>query len=232
MSCLLVLDASSALCSVALGKGNEAWDITELQPRGHAQRLLPMVDEVLNKAAVSRHELSGIAYGRGPGSFTGIRIAASVMQGIALALDLPVAGISSLQAVAQDVFDQTDATQVLVVMDAHMKEVFWGVYERQGDLCCLTGAEHVGSPEACMASVSGFSGEVAGDGLKLDAFAHWPQQWAGVYPQAAVMLKLARQQWDEGNFSAPELHQPVYLRDSVAWKKLDEQPSLLKPNQD
>ena len=230
MSCLLVLDASSALCSVAAGDQAQHWEITELQPRGHAQRLLPMVDEVLTAAQLKRQDIQGLAYGRGPGSFTGIRIAASVMQGIALALNLPVAGISSLQAVAQQVFDQTNADRVMAVMDAHMGEVFWGEFERDGDLCCLTGAEHVGAPDVFLAELNGFSGPFAGDGLTLAALSHIDQSFNAVFPRADVMLRLAARVWNDGGFGTIEQHQPVYLRDSVAWKKLDEQPSLLKPN--
>ena len=228
MSFLLVLDASSSLCSVALGDETQRWHLTEDQPRRHAQRLLPMVDELLTSAGVARHDLSAIAYGRGPGSFTGIRIAASVMQGIAMALELPVAGISSLQAVAQYVFNHTSERQVMAVMDAHMGEVFWGLYERDGDLCRLSGQEHVGTPELFLQQISGYGGILAGDGLTLPFAADLAQTWNAVQPTADIMLQLAWPLWQAGQFGDMDNHQPVYLRDSVAWKKLDEQPSLLK----
>lgn len=228
MACLLVLDASSRLCSAALLTDNGQWHLSEEQPRRQAQRLLPMVDELLQQAGVTRPQLQGIAYGRGPGSFTGIRIAASVMQGIALALDLPVAGLSSLQAVAQAVFTRSGAQRVMVVMDAHMGEVFWGGFERDGALCRPCSAEQVGSPQHCLTELTAFDGELAGDGLTLADFSHLPQHWADVHPQAADLLTLAARAWDDGVFGSPDQHQPVYLRDSVAWKKLDEQPSLLR----
>ena len=208
MTCLLVLDASSTLCSVALLANNQNWHLTEEQPRRHAQRLLPMVDDIVRQA--------------------GIRIAASVMQGIALALDISVAGISSLQAVAQAVFNNSDAQQVMAIMDAHMGEVFWGCYERNGATCRLVGSEKVGAPEQCLQELSTFNGVLAGDGLALPALAHLDQHWAGVKPQADVMLPLAQQAWQQQQFAAPHDHQPVYLRESVAWKKLAEQPSLLR----
>ena len=228
MSVILTLDASSSLCSVALTDGQETWHITEHQPRRHAQRLLPMVDEIISRAGISRDALNAIAYGRGPGSFTGIRIAASVMQGMVMALDIPVAGISSLQSIAQSVFDQSDADRVLAIMDAHMGEVFWGIFQRDGKLCRAVTEEKVGPPDACLADIAQFNGVLAGDGLNLEAFAGCSQTWAEVYPDASVMLTLARSDWQQGRFAGPEQHQPVYLRDSVAWKKLDEQPSLLK----
>jgi len=229
MPFILVLDASSTLCSVALGDGQQQWHITENQPRRHAQRLLPMVDEVIIQSGLERSQIAGIAYGCGPGSFTGIRIAASVMQGLSMALDIPVVGISSLQAVAQAVFNQTGATEVMAVMDAHMGEVFWGNYQRNGELSSLEGKEKVGSPAEFLAGIHNHSGLIAGDGVFLEPLKDIiSQQWGGINPDAQVMLPLALAQWNSSSFSDPEQHQPVYLRDSVAWKKLDEQPSLLK----
>lgn len=228
MASLLVVDASSTLCSVALSHDAQQWQLIEEQPRKHAQRLLPMVDELLTQAQVSKQQLSGIAYGRGPGSFTGIRIAASVMQGIAFALSLPVAGISSLQAVALATLRRCDAQTVMAIMDAHMGEVFWGQFERDGDLCRLVGVEQVGSPQQCLQELSSFRGVLAGDGLALADFSHCDQRFAAVYPQADVMLSLAHEVWQQQGFGAVEEHPPVYLRDSVAWKKIDEQPSLLR----
>ena len=230
MTLILALDASSLLCSVALGDGDQQWNITELQPRRHAQRLLPMVDEVIAQAGMEIESISAIAYGRGPGSFTGIRIAAAVMQGLAMALDVPVAGISSLQAVAQSVFERSQAEKILVVMDAHMGEVFWGIYQRDGAVCRPVSEEKVGAPELCLQNIAVFDGELAGDGLALEPFKHLSQQWADRHPDACDILKLALVAKNKGLFAEPEQHQPVYLRDSVAWKKLDEQPSLLKRN--
>ncbi len=228
MTSLLVLDASSSLCSVALQVNGVHYHITEEQPRRHAQRLLPMVDELIQQAGISKTSLNGIAYGRGPGSFTGIRIAASVMQGIALALNIPVAGISSLQAVAQAALLQNDAMSVMAIMDAHMGEVFWGHYVRDGDSCRLEGVEKVGAPEICLAELQTFTGILAGDGLKLPALTHLDQSWSHIQPVAGIMLPLADLAWQRHEFAEPYKHQPVYLRESVAWKKLDEQPSLLR----
>lgn len=228
MACLLVLDASSTLCSVALCDEEQQWHISEEQPRRQAQRLLPMLDELLEEAQVSKQSLQGIAYGCGPGSFTGIRIAASVTQGVALALDLPVLGVSSLQAVAQAVFAQSEAQQVMAVMNAHMGEVFWATFVREGQLCVATSAEQVGAPEQCLADIENFNGELAGDGLALPSFVHLNQQWAQVQPQAQYILALAKAAWANALFTDPQEQQPVYLRESVAWKKLSEQPSLLK----
>jgi len=235
MANLLILDASSALCSVSLLTDQQDWHICEDQPRRHAQRLLPMVDEVLTQAGLDRHQLDGIAYGRGPGSFTGIRIAASVMQGIALALDLPLYGVSSLQAIAQEVAETQQhfqGQQIAAIMDAHMGEVFWGVYELQADgRTVLVGKEQVAAPEVCLQQLAGFDGIYAGDGLSLEivktALAG-KNVMADVQPKSQYMAGLVQAAWQVAEFGNEEQHAPVYLRDSVAWKKLDEQPSLLK----
>lgn len=228
MSCLLILDASSTLCSVALKIDGETLWLTEDQPRRHAQRLLPMVDELMADAGVTRAELDGVAFGCGPGSFTGIRIAVAVAQGIALALDLPVCGISSLRTIAQAALRESGATRALAVMDAHMGEVFWGVYRMQDGLAVPCGEERVASPEECLADIDAWDGIIAGDGLQLMPFAHCDQTYACIRPEARTMAALADDAWAQGLFGDADAHPPVYLRNSVAWKKLDEQPSLLK----
>lgn len=242
MANLLILDASSSLCSVSLITERQQYHLCEDQPRRHAQRLLPMVDEVLHQAGVSRNELDGIAYGRGPGSFTGIRIAASVMQGISLALDLPVCGVSSLQTLAEEVAaevsqrrDQslTAGDKIAAVMDAHMGEVFWGIFEwtENGFITC--GKEQVGAPDLCLQQLESFDGILVGDGLQLPAMnealvAGHDLSFADIQPKSEFMANIVLKAWADKLFGNEAQHAPVYLRDSVAWKKLDEQPSLLK----
>ena len=235
MANLLILDASSSLCSVSLLTGQQNWHLCEDQPRRHAQRLLPMVDEVLTQAGLNRQQLDGIAYGRGPGSFTGIRIAASVMQGIALALDLPVYGVSSLQAIAQQLVETGSyqpGQQIAVIMDAHMGEVFWGIYQLQDNgQTLLLNSEQVAVPEVCLEQLQQFDGIYAGDGLTLEPIqAALPQDKCNgaIQPATEFMTALVKQAWHDQQFADEEQYAPVYLRDSVAWKKLDEQPSLLK----
>lgn len=235
MTNILILDASSSLCSVSLLSSGQTHHLCEDQPRRHAQRLLPMVDEILKAAEINKSELNGIAYGRGPGSFTGIRIAASVMQGIALALNLPVYGVSSLQAIAQQLVQQqalNPGQEIAAIMDAHMGEVFWGIFRLQENgLVTLQGQEQVATPERCIEQLAEFNGVFAGDGLTLEALeGQFPDErsFVDVLPKTEYMTSLVADAWDKGQFGNEEQHAPVYLRDSVAWKKLDEQPSLLK----
>ncbi|MFY9179518.1 MAG: tRNA (adenosine(37)-N6)-threonylcarbamoyltransferase complex dimerization subunit type 1 TsaB [Venatoribacter sp.] len=227
MPTLLAVDASASLCSVALLHQGQWWHKAEEQPRRQAQRLLPMVSELLAEAGVAKSQLQGVAYGCGPGSFTGIRIAASVTHGIALGLELPVYGVSSLQALAQNVFSHSQAQQVFAIMNAHMGEVFWGQFQRQEQLCTAIAAEQVGEPSRCLEDIAQFSGELAGDGLLLSDFSLLNQTYAQTSPLALHVLELALPAWQNQQFTVAEQQLPVYLRDSVAWKKLDEQPSLL-----
>jgi len=242
MANLLILDASSSLCSVTLLKGDERFELTEQQPRRHAQRLLPMVDEVLRLGHIAKSELDGIAYARGPGSFTGIRIAVSVVQGIAMGLELPVYGFSTLQLLASQAgAADPRADRVISVMDAHMGELFWGAYQRsdnQPELWQPLGDERVGSPESCSTALLEQFGShpdcqwlVAGNGLKLldgiEALAG-RSQLPQLEPLSHFAEALVKQAWQDELFADLEAYPPVYLRDSVAWKKLDEQPSLLK----
>lgn len=228
MPCLLIIDASSSLCSVAINQAGETVWVTEDQPRRHAQRLLPMIDELLSDASVDRSQIDGIAFGRGPGSFTGIRIATAVAQGLSLGLDRPVVGISSLEAVALAAMHESGAESVLSVMDAHMGEVFWGRYTRDGNLCRALVDERVGKPEDCLEDIKAFDDVLAGDGLQLMPFVECSQDFSMVRPEARAMSAIAQHYWSQGLFGDPLEHSPVYLRQSVAWKKLAEQPSLLK----
>lgn len=228
MVTLLVVDASSTLCSVALSHQGQCWQLVEAQPRRQAQLLLPMVDRILHQAGIEKSALQGIAYGCGPGSFTGLRIAAAVAQGLALALALPIYGISSLQGLAQAVFASSDCLQVRAMLNAHMGEVFWGLFERDGEHCRAIGAEQVGAPQLCLTEMLNHPATPAGDALLLPEFQHIEQRFAQALPQALPMLSLAQQAWQQGLFGDIEQHLPVYLRNSVAWKKLDEQPSLLR----
>ena len=234
MATLIVLDASSSFCSVALVRGDQSFELTELQPRRHAQRLLPMVDELLAAQGVARRELQGVAFGRGPGSFTGIRIAISVAQGISLGLDIPVYGFSSLAAVAQQVMMTQAAPRVMVVMDAHMGEVFWGAFELRDGLAVAVSVEQVGSPERCAADLAQFDGVLAGNGLTVTGVVNDELRTRAVgiletvEPLAGFAVPLVSSAWAHGEFAGADQYAPVYLRDSVAWKKLDEQPSLLK----
>lgn len=135
---LLALDTSSVACSAALQLGETIVERHEERPREHTRILLPMVRELLAEGGISLGELDGIVLGNGPGSFIGMRIAAAVAQGLAFGAGLKVLPVSSLAAVAAEVFATGDAGEVLVAQDARMGEVYLGAFGR-GDGCAAGG---------------------------------------------------------------------------------------------
>jgi len=222
---ILALDTCTETCSVALTINGDVYARIEDAPREHSQRLLPMVDAVLAEAKVTLADIDLIAYGRGPGSFTGIRICTSMTQGLALGLDLPVIGISTLTAMAQMAIE-LGASQVLCCIDARMKQVYWGQYIAQDGMAVLVGKEHVTSPErveltldsqqAIAACGTGF--EVYPQLLSLTAM--MSVYGTVKYPDAKAMLRLAQQGYQLGQHTSVDELAPVYLRDTVTWKKL------------
>lgn len=127
---LLALDTSSVACSVALQTDDALLERHEEQAREHSRLLLPMIRSLLDETGIRLPELDAIVLGNGPGSFIGMRIAASVVQGIAYAAELRVVPISSLSAVAAEVFSRDAADEVVVTQDAHMNEVYLAAYRR------------------------------------------------------------------------------------------------------
>jgi tRNA threonylcarbamoyladenosine biosynthesis protein TsaB len=146
---ILALDTATEACSAALLIDGQLAAAREMEfERGHAEHILPMIDAVLAERGVALATVDAVAFGRGPGGFTGVRLAASVTQGLAFAADRPVVPVSDLAAVAQRALDaEPGIDRVVVCNDARMQEVYWGCYERdRQDLAALVGAEHVGPP--------------------------------------------------------------------------------------
>jgi tRNA threonylcarbamoyladenosine biosynthesis protein TsaB len=244
MSNILVFDASSAWCSVALNVNGVLYSIAEMQPRKHAQLIMPMIEDVCNRAAIKAIEIDGIAFGKGPGSFTGLRIATSVAQGLSLATGARLYGISSLKALAWQGMKQLSLEhtpnklpaneQVLAIMNAHMGEVFYGAYRNTEQGLVAVIDDSLAKPaQVDLAALEMSQWIGVGDGFQFTPeFPSNITDLKGVredtYPMAESMMDLALQAWEEDCFTAAELQQPVYLRDTVAWKKLAEQPSLLK----
>ena len=123
---ILAIDTSTEACSAALLLGDEVRERFAIAPRRHSELILRMIDELFRETGLTLSSLAGLAFGRGPGSFTGVRIASGVIQGLALGADLGVAPISTLAALAQGALRRTGSRQVLSVIDARMSEVYWG----------------------------------------------------------------------------------------------------------
>ncbi|QYJ80902.1 tRNA (adenosine(37)-N6)-threonylcarbamoyltransferase complex dimerization subunit type 1 TsaB [Shewanella aegiceratis] len=221
---LLALDTCTEFCSVALQYQGQVFAREADAPREHSQRLLPMVQEVLQEAGIELSKVDVIAYGRGPGSFTGIRICTSMTQGLALGQDLPVVGISTLAAMAQAAIEIKGATQVATAIDARMGEIYYGEYLSVDGLASLVGEERVCAPEE-LSSQLAFDTPLAACGTGFDAYpALLTEQMSLVeeakFPLARFMLPLAEAAVKAGQATDVDQLKPVYLRDTVTWKKL------------
>jgi tRNA threonylcarbamoyladenosine biosynthesis protein TsaB len=222
---LLALDTATESCSAALLVGERLLTREAELARGHAERILPMVDELLTEAGVSLRDLDAIAFGRGPGSFTGVRLAAGITQGLAFGAGLGVVAISDLRALAQRALDEdARVTRVLVCNDARMQEVYWGCFERGCDGLALgRGPERV-TPPGGVALPPAWSEEAAGIGrgfavypaLRALAGVAVPEGWGSLLPRAAELVRLAVPEVAAGRLLSPEAALPVYLRDDVA----------------
>lgn len=224
---ILALDTATENCSAALLIDKELHAREERIERGHAERILPMVDELLRSEGVKLAELTAIAFGRGPGAFTGVRLAASVAQGLAFGAQLPVVPVSDLRALAQRALELPGApTRVVVCADARMHEVYWGCFELgAGGLAVEVSPERVGPPATVELPLlwqggsppsgagSGFSAypELAG---RLDPLLSTVQP--GLLPRASEVARLACADAFSGRLLPPEQALPVYLRDDVA----------------
>ena len=127
---ILAIDTATEACSVALWNDGTVNAHFELCPREHTQRILPMVQDILTTSGTSLTDINALAYGRGPGSFTGVRIGIGIAQGLALGAELPMIGVSTLMTMAQGAWRKNGATRVLAAIDARMGEVYWAEYQR------------------------------------------------------------------------------------------------------
>jgi tRNA threonylcarbamoyladenosine biosynthesis protein TsaB len=219
---LLALDTSTECCSAALMLGPGQVQLRAvITERGHAELILPMIDALLAESGLRLADLDGLAFGRGPGGFTGLRVAAGVVQGLAIGTGLPVAPVSSLAAVAVQVpFVQGE--DVLVCNDARMGEIYWAAYRRvtANAAPIEVSAEAVSPPERVGLAVD--VRHVAGN-----AFQRHPQLLEralraglrfhdGLYPRADAVAKLGAIILAAGGGVSAEQALPTYVRDDVA----------------
>ncbi|NMH61335.1 tRNA (adenosine(37)-N6)-threonylcarbamoyltransferase complex dimerization subunit type 1 TsaB [Alteromonas ponticola] len=221
---ILAIDTATEACSVALSDDDKVIARFELCPQQHSQRLLPMVDEILKDAGISLKALDVLAFGRGPGSFTGVRIATGMVQGLAFGANLPVAGISTLAAMAQQCFRQTDTKTCACAIDARMGEVYFAIYQQRDNGMAELVSEQVCSPEKAAELLGDLSFTPVGTGWQ--AYPALQEKLAAttvvdiLYPAAEFMLELAENALANNSVMAADKVSPVYLRDKVTWKKL------------
>jgi len=215
---ILALDTSTEYCSVALWRDGVVDAREVLAGQRHSQLLLPMVDELLERHELTVRGLDGIAFGQGPGSFTGLRIACGVTQGLAFGAGLPVVGVSTLLAMAE----ATGTGRVVCCLDARMGEIYHAAYAK-GD----TGWEPVHAPILCAPGQAPLppAGSWTGCGSGFAAYeAVLKQRYAGrlsaimleIFPHARDIARIAAREFEAGRAVAAEQALPVYIRDKVA----------------
>lgn len=235
---LLALDCSTELCSVALyensgdaeaGTGAILAEESLLAARAHTQRLLPMVESVLAAGQCRLGDLDGIGFGRGPGSFTGLRIALGAVQGMAFGADLPVMPVSTLAVLAQTAVDNQipevgSETTVISALDARMDEIYWAVYGCDGRLVELRGDEHLTAPRGMTTALLGANGIGVGSGWdyadQIPAAGDMGTLLPGCQPMAGSLARLADRVLRNGLAVSANQALPTYLRDEVAWRKV------------
>ncbi len=222
---LLIIDTSTEACSVAVVKNDEIFFKQDVTPRSHTKMVLPMVDMLLTDASLSINDMDAIAWGRGPGSFTGVRIGTGIMQGLALGANKPVIGISTLAAMAQQAIDELNAQQVIAAIDARMGEVYWGVFSNVNGLATLIDVEMVVKPEI-------INRNILNDNPYIGVGTAWETYPALIelgdiniaesilYPSSKAMAPLALNAWSNGEVMDVDEASPVYVRDTVTWQKL------------
>jgi len=222
---ILAIETATEACSVALLLGDEVRERFAIAPRRHAALVLPWAEALLAEAGLGTGQLDAIGFGRGPGSFTGLRIAAGMAQGMAFGAGLALVPVSTLAALAQSAVREHGAQRVLVALDARMQEVYWAAYRRGGDgLVEAVAEETVGAPaEVAVPDGDGWSG--AGSGWASDAATLTARCGlapgaihAGQQPHAADVARLAAASLQRGGAVSAQEGVPVYLRDKVADK--------------
>ncbi len=223
---LLAIETATEACSAALLIGGELRMRYEFAPRRHTELILPMCDSLLREAGIQASQLDAIAFGRGPGSFTGVRIAAGVAQGIAFAWDLPVVPVSTLAILAQEAILQISAPLILSAIDARMQEVYWGIY-RRGTNGLVTSVidESVIQPQAVFPPVEGrYYGVGSGwktyrEALSQNNSVNLTGYDGDLLPKARFVIPLAEFAYTMGHVVAAEDALPVYLRNEVVKKR-------------
>ncbi|MGD8378597.1 MAG: tRNA (adenosine(37)-N6)-threonylcarbamoyltransferase complex dimerization subunit type 1 TsaB [Gammaproteobacteria bacterium] len=222
---LLAIDTATEACSAALWIDGECREQYRVAPREHTRLILPMTEALLADAGIELGELDALAFGRGPGAFTGVRIAAGVVQGLAMGADLPVVAVSDLAALAAGAARATGESHVVACIDARMGEVYAGSYRIDAPgLAHLIGEERVCAPEALDPPdgawyVAGSGMLAYGDILRQSLGARLAGADGELLPHAADIAALAVRMRDEGAGVAAEQALPVYLRDQVATSK-------------
>lgn len=231
---ILAVDTSTEACSVALGVADETLFRYEVEPRKHTELALPMIQAVLADAGITLQAIDAVAFVRGPGAFTGLRIAAGIVQGLAFGLNRPVISLSSLAVMAHRAYREQGLQSVHAAIDARMGEVYWGSYRVSGwgnadlvgrEVVCapMQVVDAAGLPEALRATAvepthDAWAGCGTGwihEAVLQSQLANVRAVWVDCFPHGTDVIALARTAWHRGEAVSAEFAQPIYLRDNV-----------------
>jgi len=220
---ILAIDTSTDACSAAVLYGEQVYEQFQVAPRQHNELILPMIEKVLAEAGLTKTQLDAVAFGRGPGSFTGLRIAAGVVQGIAFGLELPVVPVSTLQALAQGTYHEKKYDQVMAAIDARINEIYWATYHLDGQYMQPVTAEQAAAPSDVAFT---HPGEWVGVGngwdkhhAILEKKIHLQSWLPNRYPRAQDIALLAAHDFQQKKFVSATEALPVYVQDQVVKEK-------------
>lgn len=217
---ILSFDTSTDSCSVALCVDHQTFSRFEIAPRLHAQLLLPMIDTVLCEAKIHRSDLNAIAFGSGPGSFMGVRLATGMAQGLAFGLSVPVIPISTLQTLAQTVYEKTKEEKVFAGWDARMGEIYEGFYTLDNNIMKPIRPDALSAPKTVDVSSLPENFVLAGNAWstykdQLSFLYSKVNYYPDFYPEASSMLTLAKWYYEQKKTVLPENAKPDYIRQKV-----------------
>lgn len=220
---ILAIDTTTDICSAALSLKGQIYSRKIAVPREHAQKLLSLVDALFNETELTVNDLDAIAFGCGPGSFTGLRIASAITQGLAFAANVPVIPVSTLRAIAFLCSQQFEADKVMAALDARQHEVYWGCFEKDTkSLMKLSGEESVVAPSAVTLpkKVEDWAGAGPGWNAYLGPLTERTQDkqkaiFEDIMPEAEAILQLALKDFEAGLHVPAEQALPTYIRNKV-----------------
>jgi tRNA threonylcarbamoyladenosine biosynthesis protein TsaB len=219
---LLAVETATEACSAALYLDGQLTEQYQFAPRRHAELLLAMADTLLSEAGLVPAQLDALAFGRGPGAFTGVRIATGVVQGIAYAADLPVVPVSTLATLAQGGYREFGWQRVAAAIDARMNEVYWGTFQADDNGVMQPLAEERVCPASQVPALQGEAWHGIGSGwgtfaeeLKEAAGSGLVDGQGGYLPHARDAALIAADAYRRGLAVSAEQALPVYLRDQV-----------------
>lgn len=217
---ILAIETSTDACSAALLIDDQLFSRFKIAPQKHTELILPMIQSLLQETDLKMNQLNAIAFTSGPGSFTGVRLGLSVVQGLAFGNNLPVISISTLQALARVAFDKTSIENVLVIQDARMSDVYWGAYKVSPDNISILVPDSLSKPKEIEVNLQSIKWVGVGTGWNqykklLPENIFIKKILEDLYPDAAAVAKLAIGAYKNKLFLAPEKVMPYYLRDKI-----------------